>query len=51
MAKTGYYLNDEGSYLSKWEDAWYNRFWQQGRAFNEWISKAMKGPRWLLGCA
>ena len=45
LAKTGYYLNDEGSYLSKWEDAWYNRFWQQGRAFNEWISKAMKGPR------
>ncbi|MCI8468146.1 MAG: glycosyltransferase [Eggerthellaceae bacterium] len=45
LAKTGYYLNDRGSYLSKWEDAWYNRFWQQGRAFNEWISKAMKGPR------
>lgn len=45
LAKTGYYLNDQGSYLSKWEDAWYNRFWQQGRAFNEWISSAMKGPR------
>mgnify|MGYP002511818624 CR=1 FL=1 len=45
LAKTGYYLNDQGSYLSKWEDAWYNRFWQQGRAFNEWISKAMRGPR------
>ena len=45
VAKTGYYLNDEGSYLSKWEDKWYNRFWQQGRAFNEWISKAMRGPR------
>ena len=45
LAKTGYYLNDRGSYLSKWEDAWYNRFWQQGRAFNQWISKAMKGPR------
>ena len=45
LAKTGYYLNDQGSYLSKWEDAWYNRFWQQGRAFNEWISGAMKGPR------
>lgn len=45
VAKTGYYLNDEGSYLSKWEDKWYNRFWQQGRAFNEWITKAMRGPR------
>lgn len=45
LAKTGFYLNDEGSYLSKWEDKWYNRLWQQGSAFNEWISKAMKGPR------
>jgi glycosyltransferase involved in cell wall biosynthesis len=45
LAKTGYYINDEGSYLSKWEDKWYNRFWQQGEAFNEWISKALTGPR------
>ena len=45
LAKTGYYLNDRGSYLSKWEDKWYNRFWQQGRAFNEWITSAMRGPR------
>ncbi|MCD8316635.1 MAG: hypothetical protein LUB61_04465 [Eggerthellaceae bacterium] len=45
LAKTGFYFNDQGSYLSKWENKWYNRFWQQGRAFNEWISEAMKGPR------
>ncbi|WP_251212412.1 glycosyltransferase [Adlercreutzia murintestinalis] len=45
LAKTGYYLNDQGSFLSKWEDKWYNRFWQQGRAFNEWIRAAMQGPR------
>lgn len=45
LAKTGFYINDEGSYLSKWKDKWYNRFWQQGNAFNEWIRKAMKGPR------
>lgn len=45
VAKTGYYLNDQDSYLSKWEDKWYNRFWQQGSAFNEWILKALKGPR------
>lgn len=45
LAKTGYYLNDRDSYLSKQEDAWYNRFWQQGRAFNEWISSAVRGPR------
>ena len=45
LAKTGYYINDQGSYLSIWEDAWYNRFWQQGAAFNQWITAAMKGPR------
>ena len=45
VAKTGHYLNDQDSYLSKWEDKWYNRFWQQGSAFNEWILKALKGPR------
>lgn len=45
VAKTGYYLNDQDSYLSKWEDKWYNRFWQQGKAFNKWITKAMRGSR------
>ena len=45
LAKTGYYLNAKGSYLSMTKDAWYNRFWEQGRAFNKWISKAMHGPR------
>lgn len=45
LAKTGYYINDQGSYYSKWKDKWYNRFWQQGSAFNEWIRKAMEGSR------
>ena len=45
LAKTGYYFNSEGSFLSKSQDKWYNRFWQQGKAFNAWISGAMKGPR------
>lgn len=45
LAKTGYYLNDKGTYLSEWEDKWYNRFWQKGSAFNEWIEAAMKRPR------
>ena len=39
LAKTGFYLNSEGSYLSKSQDKWYNRFWQQGKAFNKWITK------------
>lgn len=45
LAKTGYYYNSEGSYLSKSQDRWYNHFWQQGKAFNRWIEKAMRGPR------
>ena len=45
LAKTGFYLNSEGSYLSKSQDKWYNRFWQQGSAFNKWIERAMNAPR------
>ena len=45
LAKTGYYLNDEGNYHSKSQSRWYNYFWQQGRAFNHWIDRAMAGPR------
>lgn len=45
LAKTGYYLNSEGTYRSLSQDKWYNRFWQQGKAFNEWIESAMRGPR------
>ena len=45
LAKTGYYYNAEGTYLSMSQDKWYNHFWQQGKAFNEWIEQAMQGPR------
>ncbi len=45
LAKTGFYFNQDGNYHSKSQDKWYNHFWQQGKAFNKWINKAMKGPR------
>lgn len=45
LAKTGYYLNEEGSFLSNKPTKWYDHFWQQGKAFNAWIIKAMAGPR------
>lgn len=45
LAKTGYYINEEGTYHSMSQDKWYNRFWEQGRAFNAWIDGAMRGPR------
>ncbi len=45
LAKTGFYFNSQGSFLAKTEEAWYDRFWQQAKAFNAWIRKAMAGPR------
>lgn len=45
LAKTGFYYNSEGTYRSKSQDKWYNRFWQQGRAFNAMMEKAMRSPR------
>ena len=45
LAKTGDYLNEEGSFLSNKPTKWYDHFWQQGKAFNAWITKAMAGPR------
>ncbi|MDR0514216.1 MAG: hypothetical protein LBG81_03525 [Coriobacteriaceae bacterium] len=45
LAKTGFYFNARGNYFSQSQDKWYNHFWQQGKAFNKWIQKAMKGPR------
>lgn len=45
LAKTGYCLNEEGSFLSNKPTKWYDHFWQQGKAFNAWITKAMAGPR------
>ena len=45
LAKTGYYLNSDDSFLSKSQDKWYNHFWQQGKAFNKWITRAVHGPR------
>lgn len=45
LAKTGYYLNSEGSYRSSRSVKWYDRYWEQGKAFNSWIERAMRGPR------
>lgn len=45
LAKSGFYFNSEGTYYSLSQSKWYNHFWQKGRAFNNWISKAMQGPR------
>lgn len=45
LAKTGYYFNAQGSYLASHTQKWYDRYWEQGKAFNAWIERAMRGPR------
>ncbi|MCL2889353.1 MAG: glycosyltransferase family 2 protein [Eggerthellaceae bacterium] len=45
LAKSGFFYNSKGSYLSASHTKWYDRYWQQGKAFNKWITKAMQGPR------
>lgn len=45
LAKSGYFLDKEGSVHSKRQDRWYDRFWMQGSAFNRWIDSALRGPR------
>ncbi|MBQ9068153.1 MAG: hypothetical protein IJ131_03695, partial [Eggerthellaceae bacterium] len=45
LAKSGYYLNAEGTYHSMSQNKWYNHYWEQGKAFNKWIDRAIKGPR------
>lgn len=45
LAKTGFYYNAEGRYTSRHEDSWCDHFWQQAKAFNQWIEDAMRGPR------
>lgn len=45
LVKTGYYTDKEGRYKAKIKNAWYDRYWKQGEMFNEWIERAMSGPR------
>jgi len=45
LVKSGYYTDALGSWLDLQETEWYNRFWSQGRLFNEWMDKAMSGAR------
>lgn len=45
LAKSGYYVNEQGNCHSMSQDKWYNRYWNQGCAFNQWIDQALAGPR------
>lgn len=45
LAKTGYFLDKTGSPYSGAPGKWYNRGWDIGKAFNEWMDRALRGPR------
>ncbi len=45
LAKSGYYLNSQGSYKSSRKSSWADRNWPQTELFNEWIERAMAGKR------
>lgn len=45
LAKSGYYLNEEGSYKSSKKNSWADRNWPQAELFNEWIERVMAGKR------
>lgn len=45
VAKTGYFLDKNGSFKASEKTHWYDHFWNQSKHFNEWISSAMQGPR------
>ncbi len=45
VAKTGYFLDKNGSYKAPEKARWYDHFWDQSKRFNEWITSAMEGPR------
>lgn len=45
VAKTGYYLNAEDSFMSNEKDKWYDRVGNHTSTFDRWITRAMGGPR------
>lgn len=45
LVKSGFYIDEKGSWRSLQESKWYNRFWGQGELFNQWMEKAMTGAR------
>ena len=45
LAKSGYYYNAQGSYLSSKKETWADGKWPQAKLFNQWIERAMAGKR------
>lgn len=45
LAKSGYYADEQGSYLAKGLAPWHDTFWRQNELYNKSMSAGMKGPR------
>ncbi len=45
VAKSGYFLNENGSCYAAEDNAWYNRDWNKAAEFNEWMRHAMTATR------
>ena len=44
-AKTGFFFDREGNPTSPQKVRWYDRFWNKAAGFNEYILRALNGPR------
>jgi hypothetical protein len=45
LVKSGFYTDRKNRWKSREAHAWYNRYWEQGKLFNRWITRAMTAPR------
>ena len=45
LAKSGYYINSQGSYLASAKDKFSDKKWPKRKLFNAWISQAITGKR------
>jgi hypothetical protein len=45
LAKTGFYIDESGSYRAKGQAPWYDTFWRQNEMYNRGMDAALKPPR------
>lgn len=45
LAKSGYFIDEAGSYLAQSNKSFANAYWDQSEAFNEWMSRAQNASR------
>jgi len=45
LVKSGFYTDQKGNWRADEARVWYNRFWTQGKLFNQWMEAAMSRSR------